>query len=125
MLKRYLTIAMSGVLGLGLMAGAAPAQDTTAPPPPAKKRAPVARQRQKNQQKRIGEGVENGQLTPRETAKLEREQAQINREIRRDKKTGGGLTPRERAKIQRDQNKASRDIYREKHDAQTAPPATK
>ena len=31
--------------------------------------------RKENQQKRIGEGVENGSLTPRETANLERKRA--------------------------------------------------
>ena len=42
-------------------------------------------QRKENQQQRIGEGVENGSLTPHETANLERKEAGINRETRRDR----------------------------------------
>jgi hypothetical protein len=77
------------------------------------------RQREANQQKRIGEGVENGSLTPRETARLERQEGHINREIQRDKADGGGLSPAERAKITRQQNRESRRIYTQKHDGQT------
>jgi hypothetical protein len=74
--------------------------------------------RQVRQQKRIGEGVETGQLTPRETVRLERKEAKLNREIRRDRADGGGLSPKERAKINRQQNRLSRQIYKEKHDKQ-------
>ena len=113
-------IAVAGILGLGLAAGVSLAEDAK---PPVKK--PTIRQRQKNQQKRIAKGVESGQLTPKETAKIERQESQLNREIRHDRKDGGGLSPRERAKIQRQQNKESREIYREKHDGDKVPPATK
>jgi DNA invertase Pin-like site-specific DNA recombinase len=72
--------------------------------------------RQANQQARIAEGVENGQLTPRETARLERKEARIRREIRRDRAANGGkLTPAEKAKINREENRTSRRIYRAKH----------
>src|SRR5258707_9438158 len=72
--------------------------------------------RAKREQERIAEGVENGSLTPRETANLERREAKINREIRRDRAANGGtLTPAERAKINREQNRVSRAIYRKKH----------
>lgn len=75
-------------------------------------------QRQENQQQRIGQGVENGSLTPRETARLERQETRLNKEIAHDRKTGGGLSPKERAQITRQQNRESRRIYRQKHDAQ-------
>lgn len=75
--------------------------------------------REANQQARIAEGVESGQLTPRETARLERREAKIDREVKRDRALNGGtLTPRERAKVNREQNRVSGAIYREKHDAQ-------
>ena len=75
--------------------------------------------RQANQQARIAEGVESGQLTPRETARLERKEAKIRREIRRDRAANGGtLTPAEKAKINREENRTSRQIYRAKHDDQ-------
>ena len=38
--------------------------------------------REVRQQERIGEGVESGQLTPRETARLEGQEARIHNEIR-------------------------------------------
>lgn len=75
-------------------------------------------QRQENQQQRIGEGVENGSLTPRETTRLERQESALNKEVRHDRKTGGGLSPQERRQINRQQNRESRRIYRQKHDAQ-------
>ena len=72
--------------------------------------------REARQQQRIAEGVENGSLSPRETAKLERREAKIHREIKRDRAANGGhLTPAERAKINREQNRTSRAIYRMKH----------
>ncbi|BDG09985.1 hypothetical protein [Anaeromyxobacter paludicola] len=72
--------------------------------------------RQENQQRRIAEGVESGQLTPRETARLERKEARIRREIRRDRaQNGGKLTPAEKARINREENRTSRQIYRAKH----------
>src|SRR5258708_1194733 len=72
--------------------------------------------RAERQQDRIAEGVENGSLTPRETANLEHREAKINREIKRDRAANGGtLTPAERAKINREQNRASRAVYRKKH----------
>ncbi len=75
--------------------------------------------RQRRQQKRIGEGVESGQLTAKETAKLERKEANLRREIHNDRTDGNGLTPKEKAKINRQENRLSRDIYRQKHDGQT------
>ena len=75
--------------------------------------------REARQQERIGEGVESGQLTPRETARLERKEARIHREVQRDRAANGGtLTPAEKARINRQQNHVSNQIYRQKHDAQ-------
>jgi hypothetical protein len=75
--------------------------------------------RKENQQDRIAQGVKSGELTAGETAKLERKEARVNRETRRDRaQNGGTLTPQERRKINRQQNRLSRQIYREKHDRQ-------
>ena len=76
-------------------------------------------QRKENQQKRIGKGVENGSLTPRETGRIERQESKLNKEVRHDRKDGGGLTNKEKAKINRQQNKLSKEIYNQKHDGQT------
>jgi opacity protein-like surface antigen len=76
--------------------------------------------RQANQQARIGEGVASGQLTPGETARLERREARIHREIQRDRAANGGtLTPAERARVNRQENRTSRQIWRAKHNART------
>jgi hypothetical protein len=83
---------------------------------PAEKEGRI-QQRKENQQKRIGEGVENGSLTPKETARLERQQARLNHEIRHDRKVNGGnLTNKEKAQINRQQNHLSKNIDKKKHD---------
>src|SRR5437868_11975672 len=92
---------LAAVLGISMAAGAAEVD-----------------RREQRQQERIAEGVKSGQLTPRETARLERKEARIHREIERDRAANGGtLTPAERRRINRQQNRVSRQIYREKHDA--------
>src|SRR5262245_41776939 len=93
---------LAGLLGMSLAASAAEVD-----------------RREQRQQERIAQGVESGQLTPGETARLERKEARIHREIQRDRAANGGtLTPAERRRINRQQNRVSRQIYREKHDAQ-------
>jgi cell division protein FtsB len=73
-------------------------------------------QRRENQQDRIANGVRNGTLTPRETAHLENREANLNREIRTDRRqNGGNLTNNEKAQVNRQQNRLSGQIYRDKH----------
>ena len=73
-------------------------------------------QRKENQQDRIAQGVKSGQLTPKETAHLEKKEAQINKEERKDRAANGGkLTPQDKKQITRQQNRESRKIYRAKH----------
>jgi Ni/Co efflux regulator RcnB len=77
-------------------------------------------QRKENQQKRIGQGVKNGSLTPHETARLEHKETKLNKEVRHDRKeNGGNLTNKEKAQVNRQQNRLSKQIYKQKHDAQT------
>src|SRR5215470_7961677 len=100
------------VIAAGLMLPAA-AQTTDATP--AAKPATI-NQRERNQQRRIAQGVKSGQLTPAETAHLEHREARINREVKHDRAANGGkLTPAERRQITRQQNRTSRAIYRKKH----------
>jgi len=70
--------------------------------------------RQVRQQKRIHQGIRSGELTCRETRRLEREQIRIQRTKRRAW-SDGKLTPRERLRLEIMQDKASADIYRLKH----------
>jgi hypothetical protein len=73
-------------------------------------------QRKVDQQDRIAQGVRSGQLTPRETAHLERREGSINREEYRMRRADNGhLTRFDRAAINRRQNHLSRAIYRDKH----------
>ncbi|MCI0408784.1 MAG: hypothetical protein L0191_09510, partial [Acidobacteria bacterium] len=81
--------------------------------------AQVVKERQENQQDRIHQGMKSGELTKKETMKLEAEQAKIQKKKRRYKKSGGTVTSKEKADIMSDQDKASKHIYKEKHDAQT------
>jgi hypothetical protein len=101
-MNRIALATLVAVLGVSLASGAAEVD-----------------RRERRQQERIADGVRSGELTPRETARLERKEARINREIERDRAANGGtLTPAERRRINRQQNRLSRQIYREKHDAQ-------
>ncbi len=72
--------------------------------------------REENQQDRIAQGVKSGQLTPGETAHLERKEAGIRHEIKSERAANGGkLTPAQRAQVNRQQNRVSNQIYRAKH----------
>ena len=86
---------------------------------PASTATPRIDRREANQQKRIGEGIENGSVTPREGARLEREEGKIKRDEARAK-ADGKVTPGERAHLSREENRVSRDIYRKKHNARHA-----
>ncbi len=78
--------------------------------------------RQGTQQQRIAQGVRSGSLTAGETARLERKETGVNREIRTDRAANGGkLTPQERGQVNRQQNRLSGQIYRDKHNAAHQP----
>lgn len=79
--------------------------------------AATFRDRQERQQQRIGQGIRSGELTPREAARLERGEARINREFRRDR-ADGKFSRSERARMRRHQHHLSRRIFREKHNRQ-------
>src|SRR5262249_33113007 len=82
---------------------------------------PTVEQRKENQQDRIANGVQSGQLTADETANLEKKEAAINKETAADRAANGGkLTPQEKAKVNRQQNRLSNQIYADKHNANTA-----
>jgi len=98
---------LAATLGLGLALGAG---------------APLAHaatidERQANQQKRIEQGIQSGELNQREAARLQREQNRIQA-MENKALADGEMSKQERRRIQRRLNKSSRHIYREKHDAQ-------
>lgn len=97
---------------------AAKTNDVTGNPNSASsKRMQADVQRNINQQQRIEAGVQNGSLTNRETAGLERGQSKVDR---KEAVAGadGHVGAREEARIQRAENRQSKRIHRQKHDAQ-------
>jgi hypothetical protein len=78
-------------------------------------------QRDINQQQRIEQGLKSGALTTQEAARLEGEEARVEK-IQANAVRDGNLTPQEKARIGQAQNKVSQDIYRDKHDAQRGDP---
>jgi len=75
-------------------------------------------QRKENQQDRIAQGVQSGQLTAGETKNLETKEAGLNKEERNMRaEDDGHLTDADRAKINNQQNRLSNQIYDDKHNA--------
>lgn len=74
-------------------------------------------ERNVNQQQRIQQGYQSGQLTNREVGKLERGQARTN-QMQSNAGRNGYVGPHEQRRIQAAENHQSRRIYREKHDKQ-------
>jgi hypothetical protein len=105
-MKKIMGIMTAGalVLMVGSIALAGPTDD------------PGIQNREQKQEKRIQQGVQSGQLTPKETGKLEAQQAKIKQDEAL-MKADGKLTKAERKKLKREQNRASENIYRKKHNA--------
>ncbi len=70
-----------------------------------------------NQQQRIDQGINSGQLTPKEAGRLEAREAKIKQDEAR-MKSDGKLTARERKKLNKELDNASERIYKQKHDRQ-------
>ena len=91
------------------------------PPPNAVQTPPTAKpptinQRLENQQDRIAQGINSGQLTAGEAANLETKESAITNEVRADRQANGGkLTQAERTQVNRQLNRTSKQIYRDKH----------
>lgn len=71
-------------------------------------------QRNINQEKRIEQGVKSGELTNRETGKLERGQARVDH-AEAVAGSDGHVGKNEQARIQRKENRQSGEIYKKKH----------
>ncbi|WP_200873594.1 hypothetical protein [Candidatus Magnetobacterium casense] len=81
---------------------------------------PVINWRERNQQRRIDQGVKSGQLTPDEARRLERREANI-RQTESRMKSDGKLTKQERRKLMRMENRTSKKIYNLKHNNRRVP----
>lgn len=80
-------------------------------------------QRDVNQQQRIEQGLQSGQLSTREAGQLERQQQHIDKMEARDLKNGS-ISPTEQARLNAAENRASRDIYADKHNGVTGNPGS-
>ena len=81
---------------------------------------PTVQHRKKNQQDRIANGIQSGQLTAGETKKLETKEASVNKEEAGMRASNNGkLTSADRTKLQNQQNHLSKQIYTDKHNAAT------
>jgi hypothetical protein len=77
--------------------------------------------RRTDQQDRIANGVQSGQLNAGETKNLEGREANLNREIRDDRSADDGkLTAQEHKQVNNQQNNLSKSIYTDKHNANVA-----
>jgi hypothetical protein len=74
-------------------------------------------QRQQNQQQRIDQGVQSGELNRKEAARLQKGQARVQK-METKAVADGKVTAKERRKIEHTQDQQSRKIRREKHDNQ-------
>ena len=74
--------------------------------------------RKVNQQDRIAQGVQSGQLTAGETSHLEHQESAINHEEKAMRaQDNGHLTKADKSLINKQQNHESHRIYRDKHNA--------
>jgi hypothetical protein len=83
--------------------------------------SPTIQQRKENQQDRIANGIQSGQLTAGETKNLETKEAGLNKEEKNMRAADNGkLTSADRTKLNNQQNRLSNQIYQDKHNANTA-----
>ena len=68
-----------------------------------------------DERQRIHQGVQSGQLTHREAARLNVQKAQLRDEAIRYKANDGRFGPRERADLRKDNRRLSRNICIQKH----------
>lgn len=74
--------------------------------------------RETNQQNRIANGIKNGQVTPGQTARLERGEQRLQNNEKRDMaKNNGHLTKKDQRQLNREANHMSKRIYADKHSA--------
>jgi hypothetical protein len=87
--------------------------------------AQEVRNREANQQQRIGQGLQSGQITAHGASNLENREASINQQRRADLAANGGhLTPGEQRNLNHRENNVSNQIYRDKHNGIAQPGVT-
>jgi hypothetical protein len=98
------------ILAAGLLAGPAIAQNV-----------PTDQQRNVNQQERVEQGLQSGQLSTKEAGQLERGQEHIDHMEAHDLKNGS-ISAAEQSKLNAAENHQSANIYADKHNGVTGNP---
>ena len=114
-MKNLSTVA-AAVLAFATFAAAAQDGAASAPGP----NTPRIDARPARQEQRIDQGVASGELTRRETRRMNRQQAAVNK-AEDQAKADGTVTAQERRRLTKAQTATSRHIQRQKHDAQEGP----
>lgn len=106
------------------LASAALAQAPATPSPQDSGTHSSVAQREANRQKRVEQGVSSGQLTPRETANIQKREAKLDTD-KAAAKADGKVTFTERQQLRRDEKQVNHAIQHQKHDRQRVAPAGK
>jgi hypothetical protein len=115
---KFTTVALALTLTLSVAPSALIAQTTATPTATPTQNPMNIDQRKENQQDRIAQGIKSGQLTPGETARIEHQEAGLNKEEHGMRaQDNGKLTAQDRKTLHQQQNQESRRIYRAKHNA--------
>jgi septal ring factor EnvC (AmiA/AmiB activator) len=109
-----MTIAKKLIITSLLISLAAPAFAQT----PSDARSTEINNRAANEQQRIDQGVQSGQLTTKEASHLEKKQARTDKHIAKAE-ANGKVSKHEARKINKEENKESNAIHEQKHDGQT------
>ena len=80
-------------------------------------KTPKLNQKQKEQFTKLENGVKSGELTKKETKKLLRQEAKLQKH-KKIAKSDGVVTPKERAKLNKEAKKLDKKIFDQKHDRQ-------
>jgi hypothetical protein len=112
MKNRFMTVLMTGLVAGSMLSSSVLAQDAPVAGHP---RVNEIDQRLENQQKRIDNGVKDGQLTAGQVAHDENRDAKVSQELSKDEaKHGGHITKAEQKKMNRQLNKNSKKIHHQR-----------
>jgi hypothetical protein len=119
MIKQVRSSLLVLAVGGAMLVGSAAAQQNSGAGPgvvdPGHPRVNEVNAREGRQQQRIANGVKNGTLTPKQTANLERREANLQKREQSDMaKNNGHLTKTEQKSLNRQENRISGSIARDK-----------
>jgi hypothetical protein len=114
--KSLLALAVSGLMVAGSAAQTATSEAGPGVKDPGHPRVNQVNRREARQQKRIANGINNGSLSPKETAHLEHREAKLQKTEQKDMAAHNGhLTKAEQKNLNHRENRISRSIKRDKH----------